>query len=220
MKRSALSCNLALEAGGDKLHRSTASPLSKCRKPLVGSSPLSTPPYGSASFLNYFIFGKSQAYQALNYTEPPAVHSNTASSPKMKTGASRVTRRRKVILLLVGTRIPPRKGNVFTLKNTLIRAERVEESSGGVRVWAECFWDKGSNLAVTSQSSIRRDRGGAAATKRAESASHLPTWLFFPSLPHPALLKFTELIKYLVQVFYLFVYLLIYRNLCKGSAWV
>jgi len=56
----------------------------------------------------------------------------------MKSGASRVTKQRKVILI-VGTRIPPRKGNGFTLKNTLIRAGRVGESPGGARVWAECF---------------------------------------------------------------------------------
>ena len=57
----------------------------------------------------------------------------------MKSGASRVTKPRKVILLIVGTRIPPRKGNGFTLKNTLIRAGRVGESPGGARVWAECL---------------------------------------------------------------------------------
>lgn len=66
--------NSVLEAGGDKLHRSAASPLSKCRKPLVSSSPLSSPPGGSTLFLNFFIFGKSQASPALKYTEPPAVH--------------------------------------------------------------------------------------------------------------------------------------------------
>lgn len=166
---------LASEASSDKPHRSTAFPLSECRKPLVSSFPPSIPSCGSTLFLNYFIFGKNGAHQTLKYTEPPAVHCNTASSSNMKIGASHVTRQ-------WGTRTPLRKGNVFTLKNTLIRAGRVEESPGGARVWAECFWDKGSNLAVTSQCSIWRDRGGAAAKERA--ATSLPSaHVTLPSLP-------------------------------------
>lgn len=132
VKMPVLLSTLASEASSDKPHRSTAFPLSECRKPLVSSFPPSIPSCGSTLFLNYFIFGKNGAHQTLKYTEPPAVHCNTVSSSNMKIGASHVTRQ-------WGTRTPLRKGNVFTLKNTLIRAGRVEESPGGARVWAECF---------------------------------------------------------------------------------
>lgn len=59
VKGTALLCNLALEACGDKPHRSTAPTLSKRGKPLVSSAPLSTSLCGSTLFFNYFIFGKS-----------------------------------------------------------------------------------------------------------------------------------------------------------------
>lgn len=67
----------------------------------------------------------------------------------MKIRASRVIRQRNAFTN--SRHQKSQRGNVSSLQTTMIRAERVEESTRGARVWAECFSDKGSNLAITSQ---------------------------------------------------------------------
>lgn len=139
----------------------------------------------------------------------------TPGGPSMRISASCAVRQRNVILLAVCTRISLRKGVVFTLKNTLMRAGRGEASPGGARVWAECFWDKGSNWAGTSQQRERRDREGCSQW---EGRKRLPSVLTLPLLPPTQILaESKELVSYLVEVCVFFFFFL---NLRQGWACV
>lgn len=120
----------------------------------------------------------------------------------MRTGASCAIRQRNVILVPVCTRISLRKGDVFPLKNTPLRAGRGHGSAGGAKGVGGTF--------LRQKEQLRRDFPGAhgetgAGGSQWEGRKRLPSVLTPPLLP-PAhsLAEVKELVSSLVEVCFCF----------------